>query len=136
MLELISIKRGDYMKRCDYCGKEISYYDQYCCDDCHENANIFYDKLESHSKLFSRLSIVLLFGIPIGIFLFSFIKVLGTAITCICFLVLGLMLIFCPLPTEGMLKKYKIKKSLSITKYFGIAVILLGILFLLFAIFF
>ena len=31
------------MKKCEFCGKEISYFDMYCQDECQENANKFYD---------------------------------------------------------------------------------------------
>lgn len=32
------------MKKCEFCGKQISYFDQYCDDECHIKANKFYEK--------------------------------------------------------------------------------------------
>ena len=32
------------MKKCDYCAKEISYFEQYCDENCQANANKYYEK--------------------------------------------------------------------------------------------
>ena len=43
------------MKKCEFCGKEISYFDMYCQDECQENANKFYDLRDKYGKLFAFL---------------------------------------------------------------------------------
>ena len=100
------------MKQCEYCGKEISYHELYCSDDCQIKANRFYERR---------------FGIPVGLFLMSFLKLLGTVVASGSCIVLGLMLLIFPLPTEGMIKKYKIIKAVKIVRILGIAVIALGL---------
>ena len=31
------------MKKCEYCAKEISYHEMYCCYECQNSANKYYD---------------------------------------------------------------------------------------------
>ena len=57
----------------------------------------------------------------------SFLKLLGTVVASGSCIVLGLMLLIFPLPTEGMIKKYKIIKAVKIVRILGIAVIALGL---------
>lgn len=114
------------MKKCDYCAREISYYDQYCSDECHIKANKYYDLSGKFSKIFLVLNVICVFGIPAGLFLMSISKFVGAAVAAGCCLVLGIMLIFLPFPTESMIKKFKIKKAIFITRAVGIAVIVLG----------
>ena len=114
------------MKKCDYCAKEISYFEQYCDEDCHSKANRFYEISERYEKLFSIVNSVSVFGIPIGLLLFSFARVLGASIACISCFALGIMLILLPFPTEGMITRFKLKKAMKITRIVGLGVILLG----------
>ena len=60
------------MKKCEFCGKQISYFDQYCDDECHIKANKFYEKGERFGKLFAVINMICVFGIPIGLFMLSF----------------------------------------------------------------
>ncbi len=90
------------MKKCDYCAKEISNFEQYCCEECEQNTVRFYRRNERP---------------PVGV----------TVATLSCF-VLGAMLILLPFPTEGMIKKHKLKKAIKISRIFGGAVIGMGIL--------
>ena len=117
----------DEMKQCEYCGKEISYHEIYCSEDCQIKANRFYERCEKFSIPFTAVNTVCVFGIPIGLFLMSFLKVLGTVVASGSCIVLGLMLIIFPFPTEGMIKKFKIKKAIKIVRILGIAVIVLGL---------
>ncbi|MBQ1506878.1 MAG: hypothetical protein IIZ36_00445, partial [Ruminococcus sp.] len=84
------------MKKCDYCAKEISYFDQYCSEDCQENTNRYYETLDKFGKLFSVVNVICIFGIPIGLFLFSFSKTVGAAIASICCMILGILLLLLP----------------------------------------
>ena len=132
------------MKQCEYCGKEISYHElycsddcqikanrfyerRYCSDDCQIKANRFYERSEKFSKPFTVVNTACVFGIPVGLFLMSFLKLLGTVVASGSCIVLGLMLLIFPLPTEGMIKKYKIIKAVKIVRILGIAVIALGL---------
>lgn len=124
------------MKKCDYCAKEISYFDQYCSDDCHIRANKYYEAEEKFGKIFSVINAICVFGIPVGIFLFSFAKLVGALIAAGSCVILGIMLILLPFPTEGMISKFKLKKAMKITRIVGIVVIGLGFLIIGFLFFF
>ena len=76
------------------------------------------------------------FGIPIGIFLFAFLRTAGMIITVASCDILGIMLILLPFPTENMISKYKLKKATKITRIIGLAVIGLGFMFLIFMLLF
>lgn len=124
------------MKKCEYCAKEISYFEQYCDEDCHADANKFYELREKFEHIFSIVNGICVFGIPIGIFLFSFLRTAGMIITLLSCLVLGIMLILLPFPTENMISKHKIQKSVKITRYIGFAVLVFGIAAFVFMMFF
>ncbi len=130
------MKRTDFMKKCEYCAKEISYFDQFCSEDCQECSNRYYETLDKFGKLFSVVNVICVFGIPIGIFLFSFSKTVGAAIASVCCMVLGILLIFLPFPTDSMIRKFKLKKARNVTRIVGLAVILLGFAIMGFLIFF
>lgn len=115
------------MKKCDYCAKEISYFEQYCDIDCHTKANQFYELREKYEKVFSLVNAICVFGIPIGLFIFTFMNIPGLIVATVSFMVLGIMLILLPFPTDDMISKFKIEKAMKITRYIGAAVILLGI---------
>ncbi len=123
------------MKKCDYCAKEITYFEQYCCEECHSKANKFYEKIEKFGRVFSAINMICFFGIPIGIFLFSFLRAAGLITVASC-TILGIMFILLPFPTENMISKYKLEKSIKITRFIGLTVIALGIIFLIFMLLF
>ena len=50
------------MKKCDYCAKEISYFEQYCSEECHGNANKYYETTEKYGKLFSIINMICVFA--------------------------------------------------------------------------
>lgn len=115
------------MKRCDYCGKEISYNDMYCCEDCQINTVKFYSIKEKFSIVFSVINCVCLFAIPIGLIVFSIMDYLGFSIIAIGTAVLGLTVLLLPLPTDGMISKLKVKKAVKITRIIGLAILIIGI---------
>ena len=124
------------MKKCDYCAKEITYFEQYCSDECQRRANKYYETSEKYGKLFSVINVICVFGIPVGLFLFPFSKSVGTVLASVCCVVLGIMLLFLPFPTEGMISKLKLQKSMKITRIIGASVIALGFLIIGFYFFF
>mgnify|MGYP003432437603 FL=1 len=130
------MKGSENLKKCDYCAKEISYFEQYCSEECHGNANKYYETTEKYGKLFSIINMICFFGIPIGIFLFAFLRTAGMIITVASCDILGIMLILLPFPTENMISKYKLKKATKITRIIGLAVIGPGFMFLTFMILF
>lgn len=124
------------MKKCEYCAKEISYFDQYCSIECHEKANNYYEMYEKYAKIFSVINMICVFGIPIGLFLFPFIKLQGTIIASASCVVLGLLLIFLPFPTENMISKFKLQKAMKITRFIGCGIIGFGLVVVAFMFFF
>lgn len=114
------------MKKCNYCAKEISYHEQYCCEECKINYQRKIMLTERFARVFMYINTACVFGIPIGLFLMSIVKPLGTAIAVGSCVVLGIMLLLLPFPTEGMIKKYKMKKAVFLTRIVGAAVIALG----------
>lgn len=116
------------MKKCEYCAKEISYHEQYCSIDCHAEANKYYEKCEKFGKLFSIINGICVFGIPIGLFVSTFLRLPGTIIALVSCVVLGIMLILLPFPTDSMISKHKLQKAMKITKILGICVIAFGVI--------
>ncbi|MCQ2513878.1 MAG: hypothetical protein MJ089_02135 [Ruminococcus sp.] len=124
------------MKKCEYCAKEISYFEQYCDDECQLKANKFFELRERFESLFSVIDGVCVFGIPIGLFIFSFAKNAGMVITVASFLILGIMIILLPFPTDNMISKFKLKKAIKITRIIGLVSLLFGVIAFLFMFFF
>lgn len=120
------MKRGKDMKKCDYCAKEITYFEQYCCDECEQLCLQHYERNERFSKLFMIINTVCIFGIPVGLFFAAFNPLLGTTVAAVSCLALGIMLIILPFPTEGMMRKHKLKKAIKMCRIFGLAVIGMG----------
>ena len=108
-------------------------HDQYCDDECHIKANKFYEKGERFGKLFAVINMICVFGIPIGLFMLSFAREVGLTVALASCVILGIMLIILPFPTENMISKFKIQKAVKITRIIGGAVIFLGVLILLLA---
>ena len=116
------------MKKCDYCAKEISYFDQYCCEECERRTILYYRRSERFSRLFTVVNTICVFGIPVGLFLASFAPAVGVTIAALSCTILGAMLILLPFPTEGMIRKHKLQKAIKMSRIFGGAVIGLGVL--------
>ena len=109
------------MKKCDYCAKEITYFEQYCCEECERKTVRYHLFNERFSKLFLIVNTICVFGIPVGL-----------AVTPI-FTSMAMMIL--PFPTEGMIRKHKLKKAINISRIFGGAVMLLGVAILMLLIF-
>ena len=116
------------MKKCDYCAKEISYYEQYCCEECERKTIEYHQRNARFSRLFYVINTICVFGIPVGLFIASFSTAVGISIASGSCFVLGLMLILLPFPTEGMIRKHKLQKAIKISRIFGGIVIALGVL--------
>ncbi len=116
------------MKKCDYCGKEISYMEQYCDENCHRKALKYYDLQGKFSKLFSFINIICIFGIPIGLFLFSFASDIGWTLLSASLVLEGLIIVILPFPVENMVTSLKIKKAMNVTRIIGAVILLLGII--------
>ncbi len=116
------------MKKCEYCGKEISYFDMYCSDECQNNTNKFYDLRDNYGKLFTFFDAIFVFMIPIGVFLGSLVGGLGDAMIVIGFVGLGIMLLLLPFPTESMIRKHKIQKSKKMCRIIGLILIAIGLI--------
>ena len=114
------------MKKCEYCAKEISYHEQYCSDECQIKANKHYELSDKFAKIFYIINVICVFGIPVGLFLMSISKYVGAVVASGSCVLLGIMLICLPFPTESMIKKFKIKKAATITRIIGIALFALG----------
>ena len=116
------------MKKCDYCAKEISYDDMYCCDECEKLTKQYYERSDRFAKPFSMINVVCLFGVMAGLFLFPMAKPFGAGLSIVCCAALGILLLLLPFPTESMIKKFKIQKAIWITRYVGLGMMFLGAL--------
>ena len=117
------------MKKCEFCGKEISYFDQYCNETCEIDAKHFYSYRLKSSKVFSAVSILLMLGVAIGGFMFLFGISFATIIMFASIALLGALLIIFPFGTEGMLKKHGIKHGCLLIKKIGAVICVLGVIF-------
>ena len=119
------------MKKCDYCAKEISYFDQYCCDECQKKAIEFYDMRDKYTKIFSVINIICVFAIPIGLFVLSFAASVGFTMLSLGMLFLGITIMFLPFPVDNMISSMKIKKAVKATRFIGLGLTILGIALLI-----
>lgn len=115
------------MKRCDYCGKEITYFEQYCCDECQKKTLDFYDYQAKYSKFFGIVNAICVFAIPVGLFMFSLRNSIGFTMISFAVAVLGLMILIFPFPVENMITSMKMKKAINVTRIIGGALLLIGI---------
>lgn len=123
------------MKKCEYCAKEISYFDQYCSDECQKKAVEFYDMREKYTKVFSVINVICVFSIPVGLFLLSFTQVVGFTMLSLGMFFLGIMIMLLPFPVENMISSMKIKKAVKVTRFIGLGLMILGLIFLILDIF-
>ena len=115
------------MKKCDYCAKEISYYDQYCDEECERKALDFYSLRERYTKIFSIFNVIGVFGIPVGLFLSAIDTVIGFSLTAFSLMLVGITVFLLPFPVENMISSMKIKKAVFVTRMIGVGFIVLGI---------
>lgn len=119
------------MKKCDYCAKEISYHEMYCSDECQNKTNQFYELREKYQKPFSVINGIFVMVIGVCIFLYSFIRDVGAIGGASALLILGVMYFFLPFPPDVMIRKYKLKKSIFISKIIAGVLFFLGVIVLI-----
>lgn len=122
------------MKKCDYCAKEISYHEMYCCDECQNRTFAFYDLRDKYQKFFAVINGVGVLGIGVFLFVFSLFQNVGLFGMGGCLTILGVMYYFLPFPPDVMIQKYKLKKSIFITRIIAGVIFLLGIIVLICAV--
>ena len=120
------------MKKCEYCAKEISYHEMYCCDECQNSANKYYDLREKFQKPYSVINGIFVIAVGVCIFLYSFVRDVGAIGGGSALMILGLMYFFLPFAPDVMIHKYKLKKSLLITKIIAAVIFGLGGIVLIF----
>lgn len=91
-------------------------------------AGKFYDLRDKYGKLFTVFNTIFVFMIPIGVFIGSVIGGFADALIVIGFVGLGIMLNLLPFPTESMIKKHKIQKSMKICRIFGLILVVIGLI--------
>ena len=114
------------MKKCKYCGKEISYQELYCCDECQAEDDKFYEFRDKMQKLFSFINGIFVLTIGISILLFAFDAGLGLIVGSGSLIVLGVLYFFLPFPAEAMIHKHQLKKSIYITKIIAVILLFIG----------
>ncbi len=119
------------MKKCDYCAKEISYYDQYCDEECEKKALDFYSLREKYTKVFSILNIIGVFGVPVGLFLSAIDAAIGFSLTAFSMMLVGATVIFLPFPVENMISSMKIKKAIFVTRMIGVGFFVIGVVLMI-----
>ena len=121
------------MKKCDYCGKEISNFEMYCCDMCEQKSLKYYKNEKKFRNIFGFFDVVCIVSILIFCFaalLFSVkIALMGSGISLV---ILGIAVTVFPMPTLNQISRFKIKKAVFSTRLCGIVLFALGcVLFVL-----
>lgn len=104
----------------------------YCSDDCQTSANKYYELKEKFQKPYSVINGIFVIAIGVCIFLYSFLRDVGAIGGGSSLLILGAMYYFLPFPPDVMIHKYKLKKSIKITKILAAIIFALGALVLIF----
>ncbi|MCR5636304.1 MAG: hypothetical protein K6F76_03880 [Clostridiales bacterium] len=115
------------MKKCDYCGKEISNFEMYCCDMCEQKALKYYKNEKKFRNIFGFFDVVCIVSILIFCFaalLFSAkVALIGSGVSLV---VLGLAVAVFPMPTLNQISRFKIKKAVFTTRLCGFILIGFG----------
>ncbi len=115
------------MKKCEYCAKEISYHEMYCSDECQDGANKYYELREKYQKPYSIINGIFVIAVGICIFLYSFMRDVGAIGGGSALVILGIMYFLLPFAPDVMIHKYKLKKSILITKIIAAVVFAIGV---------
>ncbi len=121
------------MKQCGYCAKEISYQEMYCSKECEEKYNRFFSLRTKLQKLLSAVNILGTFLIAIGIFVAPLHSYAGLLMMAVGGLSVGLITLLLPTPTDNLIQKFKMQKSVKIVKYFSLVLLLFGVVTLVLA---
>ena len=92
----------------------------------------YYDLKDKFQKPYSVINGIFVIAIGVCIFLYSFLRDVGAIGGASSLLILGLMYFFLPFPPEIMIHKYKLKKSILITKIIAGVIFVLGLIVLIF----
>ncbi len=115
------------MKQCQYCAKQISYHEMYCCEECEKLSAQYYQKRVKAQKLISVCYIVGTVALALAIFTYPLLNILGASLGMLGGFATGLITVFLPTPTDNIIEKYKIKKSTEIVKIFGFVLLAVGV---------
>lgn len=107
----------------------------YCDDKCENSANKYYDMRDKIQTIMSIINGVGVMSIGIGIFVFSFLKAVGAYMVAIPLVILGILYLLFPVPADVMIQKYKIEKSVKLTRIIAVVLLVLGIIATALAIF-
>ena len=121
------------MKTCEYCAKEISYHEMYCCDTCQKKHEFYFAKRTKMQKLISAANILGTCSLAFGIFICAMPTIIGEMMIAVGALLVGLITTLLPAPTDNMIKKHKLQKAVKLTRYFGFILLAIGIGTLIFA---
>ena len=114
------------MKKCEFCAREISYHEMYCSDECQNGANKYYELREKFQKPYAAVNGVFVIAVGICIFLYSFMRDVGAIGGGSALVILGIMYFLLPFAPDVMIQKYKLKKSIFITKIIAAVIFALG----------
>lgn len=115
------------MKKCEYCAKEITYFEQYCSEDCEGKANEYYKLVENKTKLFGTINIICFIVLCIAFFWSVFQSSIGIYILGGVLMVMGLLYFLLPFGPENIKDKLKIQKMVKFVKILGISFIVIGL---------
>lgn len=123
------------MKQCNFCAKEISYNDMYCCKECEDSYNAFFSTRAKMQKLLSLFNILGTCLIGVGIFVVALQNFVGLLMIGIGGVAVGGITLLLPTPTDNMIKKHKLNKAVKTVRIFGIILVAFGIAALVLAFF-
>ena len=115
------------MKKCEYCGKEISYHEMYCSEQCEKNTKVYYKLLHKYKGGFGVINGIFVMGIGISIFLYSIVPDAGIFGGAVSMIILGFLYYFFPFVPDVMIRKYQLKKSIQIARLIALILILLAL---------
>ena len=115
------------MKQCQYCAKEISYHQIYCSKECEQLSEEYYHRRVKFQKLISICYITGTVALALAIFIFPLVNIAGAALGIYGGFATGLITLFIPTATDNIIQKYKIKKSMTIVRVFGLVLVAVGI---------
>lgn len=114
------------MKQCKYCAKEIGYHEMFCSNSCEQNHTNYFAKRTKLQKLLSAINILGTCSIAVGIFLYALHNLVGSMMIACGALGVGLITTLLPTPTDNIIEKFKLKKAVKFTRYFGLILLAVG----------